>query len=178
MLTGEKVSLRAPAEGDLDALYEIAADWATWEERSPAPPRPLARLEFAEQYKKTLTSPDDDVRFVIVSGGGGVIGRCDLFHIDPLARTAEVGVTLHASARARGHGTDALRVLVRFGFERRNLHRLHLSTLASNAAGLACYRKVGFVEEGRRRQSAWVRGGYEDEIVMGLLRTQWQSDTG
>ena len=63
-------------------------------------------------------------------------------------------------ARGKGYGTDALRVLVRFAFERRNLRRVHLVTLASNAGGLACYRKVGFVEEGRRREHAWVRGGY------------------
>ena len=173
MLIGDKVSLRAPTEGDLDALYEIAAELATWEERDSTPARALPRLEFAEQFKKGLSTPDGDVRFVIVSGGGAVVGRCGVFDIDPLARGGEVGIALHTSARARGHGTDALRVLVRFAFERRNLHRLHLRTLASNAPALACYGKVGFVEEGRRRESAWVRGEYQDEIMMSLLHSQW-----
>jgi RimJ/RimL family protein N-acetyltransferase len=173
MLIGEKVSLRAPTEGDLDALYEIAAELGSWEERNTTPARPLPRPEFAEEFKKGLTTPDGDVRFVIVSGGSAVVGRCALFAIDQVARNGEVGIALHASARARGHGTDALRVLVRFGFDRRNLHRLHLSTLASNEAALACYRKVGFVEEGRRRESAWVRGEYQDEILMSLLRSEW-----
>ncbi len=63
-------------------------------------------------------------------------------------------------------------MLVEFAFTRLNLRRVHLTTLADNAGALASYRKVGFVEEGRRRESAWVRGRYVDEVVMGLLRSE------
>ena len=41
MLTGEFVTLRVQREDDLGVLYEQAAELATWEERSPSPPRPL-----------------------------------------------------------------------------------------------------------------------------------------
>jgi RimJ/RimL family protein N-acetyltransferase len=96
-----------------------------------------------------------------------------MFRFDTLARSAEVGIALHQDARGKGYGTDALRVLVRFGFERRNLRRLHLRVLASNAAAIGSYRKVGFTDEGRHRESAWVSGSYQDEITMGLLRAEW-----
>jgi RimJ/RimL family protein N-acetyltransferase len=172
MLSGEKVTLRAAQSDDVDALYEIAAELATWEERGPSAPRPLSRAEYAAKFTERITQPDDGVGFVI-EADGALIGRCDLFEIDPLTRAGEVGIALHASARGQGHGTDALRVLVQFAFVRRNLRRVHLSALASNTGGLACYRKVGFVEEGRQRESAWVRGRYEDEILMGLLRSEW-----
>jgi RimJ/RimL family protein N-acetyltransferase len=174
MLTGELVTLRTVREDDLGVLYEFAAELATWEERNPEPPRPLPLPEFTERFKKSLTEPSDDVRFAI-EVGGDVVGRCDLFHIDQFARTAEVGISLRASARGKGYGTDALRVLVRFAFERRNLRRVHLIALATNVGGLACYRKVGFIEEGRRREHAWVRGEYSDEVLMGLLRSEWES---
>jgi RimJ/RimL family protein N-acetyltransferase len=36
------------------------------------------------------------------------------------------------------------------------------------------YRKVGFVEEGRQRQLAWVQGTYEDVLVMAILRDEWE----
>jgi hypothetical protein len=49
-----------------------------------------------------------------------------------------------------------------------------LAVLASNAAAVASYRKVGFVEEARRREHCWVRGRYEDEVGMGPLRQEWQ----
>lgn len=120
-----------------------------------------------------MTASLDGAEFVI-EADGDVIGRCGMFNEDPLARHAEVGIALAASTRGRGHGTDALRALVGFLFSARNLHRLHLETLAGNAAALASYRKVGFVEEGVLRRHAFVQGEYVDTVVMGLLCNEWQ----
>jgi len=39
---------------------------------------------------------------------------------------------------------------------------------------MAAYRKVGFIAEGRLREHCWVRGRYEDEAAMGLLRSEWR----
>lgn len=172
MLIGEKVTLRAAEADDVDALYELASELDSWEERNPSPARPLTRAEYSERFTKRITEPSDDI-FFVVEVDRALAGHCNLFEIDHLTRAGEVGIALHSAARGHGYGTDALRLLVRFAFERHNLRRVHLRALASNAGGLACYRKVGFVEEGRRRESAWVRGHYEDEVEMGLLRDEW-----
>ena len=171
-LSGERVVLRPPKSSDIDVLYEIASDLESWEQRGPEPPYPLTRERYEERFGKQLTADGSDASFV-VEVDGRVIGRIGLFDFDPLARSAEVGVALHHDSRGRGHGTDAMRVIVGFGFERRHLHRIHLTVLSSNAAAMASYRKVGFVEEGRLRESAWLRGHYEDEVRMGLLRSEW-----
>lgn len=92
--------------------------------------------------------------------------------LDPLtwARTTAQPLPEH---QGKGLGKDVLRVLLGYGFRCRNLHRVHLETLASNQAGLRCYRSVGFVEEGRLREAAWVEGGYEDMVLMSVLRPEW-----
>jgi RimJ/RimL family protein N-acetyltransferase len=90
--------------------------------------------------------------------------------VDDLARTAEVGLWLLPEMRGRGLGQDVLRVLVDYGFRSRNLRRVHLQTLARNTAALRCYTAVGFAEEGRLREHAWVEGAYDDIVLMGLLR--------
>jgi RimJ/RimL family protein N-acetyltransferase len=41
--------------------------------------------------------------------------------------------------------------------------------LTSNARAIACHRKCGFVEEGREREAVSVEGGWQDDLVMGLL---------
>lgn len=164
------VQLRARTAADVDMLYELFTELDTWEERSPTPPRPVAR----DQFERRLADGDfdGDVHFVVESDGVAV-GRCTLMHEDALTRSAEIGIALLASARGRGLGTEALRQLVEFAFVRRNLRRLYLSVLASNAAAIGSYRRLGFVEEGRRREACWVRGRYEDEVGMGLLRSDW-----
>jgi RimJ/RimL family protein N-acetyltransferase len=171
MLSGDLVELRAKADGDEAVLYRIAAELDTWEERSPSVPAPLTLAAY--RARPASGALDGDAAFVVVVNGQAV-GTVSLFHEDCLARHAEIGIALLRDARGKGYGTDALRVIVDFAFTRRNLRRLYLRALASNAAAIASYRKVGFVEEGRQREHCWVRGRYEDEVVMGLLR----SDTG
>jgi RimJ/RimL family protein N-acetyltransferase len=172
MLAGKSVRLRGVLPEDIPTLFELAAEFDNWEERTPAPPKPLARETFEEWISKNR----DDPRHVdfVITADERIVGRCSLMREDPLARHAEVGIGLVADARGNGYGTDALRVLAEFAFTRRNLRRLHLSVLASNARAIASYRKVGFVEEGRRREHCWVRGAYDDEILMGLLRSEWR----
>jgi RimJ/RimL family protein N-acetyltransferase len=165
------VSLRPRTDGDLDVLFEVAADMETWEERSPQAPRPLTRDRFEARLGRAADddSPDAGLSFVI-DVDGAPVGSASLFGFDLLARHAEVGIALARTARGRGIGTLAIVQLVEFGFVRHNLRRLHLQAIASNVAAIRAYEKAGFTIEGRQRQHAWVRGGYEDIVRMGILR--------
>jgi RimJ/RimL family protein N-acetyltransferase len=164
------VALRPETAEDEDVLYRMASELATWEERSPASPAPMTLEAFRERRAKAGHAPDADF---VVTVDGESVGRVTLFNEDLLARHAEVGIVLLAEARGKGVGTAALTQLVEFAFVRRNLRRLYLRLIASNDAAIAAYRKVGFVEEGRSREHCWVRGRYEDEVGMGLLRSEW-----
>jgi len=171
VLTGRKVLLRAFRESDLGVLYRIFAELDTWAARSRRAPQPLTLEAFRDWYVPMAAGPDG-AEFVIEAGAEPV-GRCGLFGEDRLVHVAEVGIDLLPEARGRGYGTDAMRLLVDFGFRARNLQRVQLETLAGNSAALASYRKVGFVEEGVLRRHAWVDGAYVDTVVMGLLRDEW-----
>ena len=167
------VSLRARTDADLDVLYRIAADLDSWEERNPSPPAPLTRSRFDAR----LARADDEeaseraVSFVI-DVDGVAVGAATLFNFDTYAGHAEAGISLVPEARGRGVGTEALRRLVEFGFARRNLRRIHLQAIASNAGALRSYEKAGFVVEGRLHEHAWVRGRYEDIVLMAILRSE------
>jgi RimJ/RimL family protein N-acetyltransferase len=160
------VLLRTPTDADLDVLYRLAADLDTWEERGDALPMPLTRAEFDAR-----PAAEQRALFVIEVDGTAV-GTASLSGFDPLAHHAEAGMNLLAEARGRGVGTAAMRQLVEFGFGRLNLRRIHLQLIASNAGALRAYQKAGFVLEGRLREHAWVRGGYEDLILMAILRAE------
>jgi RimJ/RimL family protein N-acetyltransferase len=170
------VVLRPRTAADLDVLFELAADLDTWEERNPDPPRVLTREEYDARLARTADSENsgDKVGFVI-DVGGKAVGGASLFNFDTFARHAEAGINLLKSARGCGVGTAAIAQLVEFGFVRRNLRRIHLQAIASNAAAIRAYEKVGFLVEGRLRQHAWVRGRYEDIVLMGILRSEHRS---
>ena len=166
------VTLRTRTDDDLDVLYRLSADLDTWEERNPSEPGPLTRAAFEARLARLAGSEtaEQAVSFV-VDVDGSAVGGASMFGFDSFARHAEVGINLLPEARGRGVGTAAIRQLVEFGFVRRNLRRIHLQAIASNTAALRAYEKAGFVVEGRLREHAWVRGGYEDIVLMGILRS-------
>jgi RimJ/RimL family protein N-acetyltransferase len=163
--------LRPRTDQDLEVLFQIAADLDSWEERNPEAPRPLTR----DRYDARLAAHDDpsggSVSFVIEVEDAAV-GSASLFGFDRLAHHAEAGIALLSHARGRGVGTAAIIQLVQFGFARRNLRRIHLQAIASNTAAIRAYEKAGFVIEGHQREHAWVRGAYEDIVIMGILRAE------
>jgi RimJ/RimL family protein N-acetyltransferase len=172
------VSLRTRTDDDLDVLFTIATELETWEERNSRAPAPLTRQRFDAQIALAAGSDaaEDTVAFVI-DVDGAAVGSASLSGFDSFARHAEAGISLVPDARGRGLGTAAIAQLVEFGFVRRNLRRVHLQAISSNVGAIRAYEKAGFVVEGRLRQHAWVRGTYEDIVVMGILRSEQTRST-
>jgi RimJ/RimL family protein N-acetyltransferase len=167
------VSLRTRTDDDLDVMYRISADLDSWEERNPSAPGPLTRAKFDARLARAADNDASGqaVAFV-VDVDGAAVGSASLFEFDSFAHHAEAGISLVPEARGRGVGTAAVLLLIEFGFVRLNLRRIHLQAIASNTAALRSYEKAGFVVEGRLREHAWVRGAYEDIVLMGILRSE------
>lgn len=167
------VSLRTRTDDDLDVMYRISADLDSWEERNPSEPGPLTRAKFDARLARAADSDaSEQTAAFVVDVDGAAVGSASLFEFDSFAHHAEAGISLVPEARGRGVGTAAILQLVEFGFVRRNLRRIHLQAIASNTGALRSYEKAGFVVEGRLREHAWVRGAYEDIVLMGILRSE------
>lgn len=166
------VTLRPVEDADLDVLYRIAAELDTWEQRNSGPPAPLTRSAWRSTRERSLEGALDEGAIFVVDADGHAVGSVSLFDVDQFAGHAEVGIALAPEARGHGIGTAAITQLVEFAFVRRNMRRLHLQAIASNLGAIRAYEKAGFVVEGRLRQHAWVRGAYEDIVLMGVLRSE------
>ncbi len=73
----------------------------------------------------------------------------------------------------RGFGTDAMRLIVQYGFLELNLQRVSLALHSYNDRALKSYEKVGFKVEGVIRQDTLREGRRTDGIFMGILRDEW-----
>lgn len=136
---------------------------------------PVTSTEHAAWYE-TLVGRRDAVTFAI-RADAELIGLCGLKDLHPRHRHAELWLYIGAAARrGQGLGRRATELLVRFGFEQLNLHRLHLWTLADNEAALRTWRACGFREEGRQREHVYRDGRYHDVVRMGLLRSEQRED--
>jgi len=74
---------------------------------------------------------------------------------------------------SKGYGTEALRLILRYGFVELNLHRISLTVLEGNDRAIRAYEKAGFVHEGMLREYSRYDGKWYGEVFMGLLREDW-----
>jgi RimJ/RimL family protein N-acetyltransferase len=77
--------------------------------------------------------------------------------------------------RGSGYGTDALRVMLRYGFMELNLQRVQLNVFSYNERAIKSYLKAGFVMEGRQRGMLRRDGQRWDFVYMSVLRDEWQA---
>lgn len=89
-----------------------------------------------------------------------------------MSHGATLTLLVDRAHRRAGLGEALLRRVVAWAGASHGLERLNLGALSTNAAAIALYRKVGFVEEGRRRGAVKIDGdSLADEILMGLRVT-------
>lgn len=102
-----------------------------------------------------------------------LVGSCQLLGINPTHRKAELQIRIgEKSARGRGYGKEAVRLLVDFAFRDLNLHRVELTVFDGNEAAIRTYLGAGFSKEGVLRQAAHIDGRYVNLIVMSILRDE------
>ena len=171
MLAGDKVRLREPRREDTAILNEFWNDIDVATLGSRGAPTPIS-LEQTQKLLDEIDARDDHARFII-EVDGVVVGDCSLHHIHKHNRNCEIGIAIGKPFWNKGYGQDALRTLVAYAFTHHNMHRVGLEVLADDDRAVTCYRKVGFVEEGRIRQRDWVNGEYHDVLVMGILDEEW-----
>ena len=115
--------------------------------------------------------------FVIAEKGTeAYIGQIDLMNIDWKNRAAEIGIVIgRVKKRGKGIGTEAIQLLQEFVFNRLNLNRLEIKVHSNNLRAHRCYLNSGFKEEGRLRQGFYIHGKYFDNIVLSMLKSEFDS---
>jgi [ribosomal protein S5]-alanine N-acetyltransferase len=177
MLEGKLVNLRAWEPADASLLYRWINDRDVTQFLGS---RYQQSLTFEEQWVRQasgkLQTFGDVLRFVMETKDGVAIGNMGLHDASPEHRSAWLDMMIgERDYWSKGYGTDALMTLLRFAFEEMNLHRMHLDVYDFNERAQVSYRKCGFVEEGRRRDARYQRGGYHDVVTMSVLRDEWRA---
>ncbi|MCC7371646.1 MAG: GNAT family N-acetyltransferase [Chloroflexi bacterium] len=184
----------APLHGDLVLLRQpVPADVAA---RIEAPRDPEEDLmyggsgtakQFTAQEAEAWFAPysrqqvEQERRFVVAAlrwpdGGtvdspdGRCIGTIRLHQIVSQDRRARLAVGLFDRRFwSHGYGSEAIRLVLGYGFRTMQLHRIDLRVLAYNGRAIRAYEKCGFVREGVERESALVNGVWHDDIIMSVL---------
>jgi len=164
------VLVRARERSDVPVLQEllyedvrtrVRADSRSW--------RPMARDAAGSPYAVTEASDEVAMSSVVEAATGLLAGESLLWAVDAHNRGAHLGMALLPHFRGRGLSHEVLDILKDYAFGILGLHRLQIETLCDNEAMLRTATRAGFVQEGVRRQAAWVDGAFRDEAILGLL---------
>ena len=174
-IQGKQLILRAIEEQDLDRLHKWANDPVTQDGLSEL--HFPSSMDFHRTWFQTLKSDRFNHRFVVEVPEVGIIGISSIMNIDWRNRHAWHGLVLgESSHRGKGYGIDAIMATMRYAFEELNLERLDGSMIEYNKLSISTYcgKRLGWKEEGRRRNYFFRKGRYWDQIVVGITRQDYQ----
>jgi RimJ/RimL family protein N-acetyltransferase len=185
-LRGERVRLRAVRERDLPLLVRWMNDpevryWLHHSDRPDATVESVrGRFGLSGDAFTNMVWMIETLRVLphdpALSGQaeGRAVGHVGLLGVDQHHKRAELAISIgETDCWSRGYGTDAIRAVLRHGFEEMGLRRVDLYTDADNARGIRCYEKCGFVREGVMRERRLRYGKPLDMVLMGVLRSEW-----
>jgi len=170
---GKKITLRAIEEGDLELLHRWANDPNTQDIIGDI--HFPSSMDFHKMWFQNLKNEPLNQRFAIDAPDVGIIGISSIIEIDWRNNHAWHGVMLgDKDIRGKGYGIDSVMTTMRYAFEELHLERLDGSMIEYNKVSIRFYcDKLGWKEEGKRRNYFFRKGRYWDQIVVGVTKEDY-----
>lgn len=173
-LVGDRIYLSPRSTED----YEQYAEWLNDFETTDYTARSskIMTKEYEKEYlEKNINC---EATFAIVElGTDKLLGSISIENIDHVNRIGTLGIFIgDKDYRSKGYGTEAIRLILEYGFKYLNLNNIKLDLMEFNERALKCYKKCGFKEYGRRREARYLNGKYYDIISMDILSSEFDGD--
>jgi RimJ/RimL family protein N-acetyltransferase len=167
---------------DPDSLSKSFVNWTRdteyWRLLAATPPYPWSQEGVKKFIEKDLLKDDPRNIFFTIRAleDDRLIGELGFDGISYTQGETFVGIGIgERDYWDKGYGTDAMNVLLRYGFTELNLQRVTLTVFEYNARAIRSYEKCGFRVEGRTRETLHREGRRWDVIFMGILQEEWQA---
>lgn len=170
-LIGDNIYLSPRSAEDAETFTEWLNDFETTDYLGRS--GTLTTREGERNYLESNSSPE--ATFVIVTiKENKMIGTVSLEKINSINRTATLGIFIgDKDYRNKGYGTEAIKLILDYGFNYLNLNNIKLDLMEFNERALKCYEKCGFKEYGRRRKCKFINGKFYDSISMDILSEEF-----
>ncbi|MEO6054543.1 MAG: GNAT family protein [Chthoniobacterales bacterium] len=173
-LESERLRLRPLTEADVDGDYALWLNDPEICAQNSHATFPMSQENLRSFVTQASQSKTQVTLAIELKDGNRHIGNISLQSIQWIARNAELAILIGAKdCWGKGYGAEAATAIVEYGFQRLGLHRIHCGTYSGNAGMANVAAKLGFKEEGLRRQAAFKDGTFLDVIEYGLLADEF-----
>jgi ribosomal-protein-serine acetyltransferase len=170
--------LRPLEESDAGELFALTdrnrahlEPWLPW---VPLTTSPDDTLQFIRATRRQLED-DEGMQLGLVDADGAIAGVAGFHRFDWPNRATTIGYWLAADRQGRGLMTEAVRALVAHAFDERGLHRVEIAAAVDNVRSRAIPERLGFRQEGVRREAERHGERYLDLVVYALLAPEWRA---
>ena len=170
---GKRIYLRFPAQKDLGEFISLNRASKDIHRGLVSPPtRPEQFQNFIQRCRKA-----DSVCFLMCRVEDGVIvGSINLSQIFRGGfQSAYLGYYVGAEFARQGYATEALELVLKYAFEKLQLHRLEANIQPSNRASIALVKRAGFVREGFSRRYLKICGRWRDHERWAIIAEDWKA---
>ena len=131
-----------------------------------------------KEWLENTARKNENKNFNIIDlNSNKLIGTIGLEKFNWTSRNAVLGIFIgDKNYRNNGYGTEAIKLLLEFGFKYLNLHSIRLSLLSVNERAHKCYLKCGFKDAGKSREEIFLNGKYYDKLYMDILEGEFEVD--
>ncbi len=159
---------------DVDDLFEYASNknidkyvpWYAYTDRKEA-------VEFINSKIQRYNEGNLSSWAIELKENNKVIGSIDFGKWDTKANCAAIGYAISCDYWNNGYATEALREVIKFGFETMKLHRIQMEHVKENIASGKVIMKNGLKYEGTLRDAAHYKGQYYDKHIYSILKQEY-----
>jgi len=167
---GDRVDLHTVEEEDLDVFARAHSDPDV---RVPlAIDAPENRDALEERFEEEIS--DDETVHLLACVDGEAVGATMFVRVHESHGTAELAYWVLPEYQREGYGSEAVSLLLEYGFDELRLNRVQAHCLATNEPSRGLLESLGFEQEGRSRERQFQGGKYVDTLQYGLLADEWR----
>lgn len=170
-LSSERLLLRQLTPDDVNEMFAIRSN----EDVMKYIPRPLCKtqeevLELMALMQNKLETNEGCNWGITLKGNDKLVGFIGHYNIKWEHFRSEIGYMLSPEHHGKGLATEALKLLVNFGFNQMNMHSLEGIIDPDNIASARVLEKNGFVKEAHLKENGFFNGRFLDTVIYSLLR--------
>ena len=174
-IDGDRIIIRKLGQRDAPDIYRNIKDKdiAKWTLIIPQPYYPEHAKRFIRLRTYNWKEKTSYAFGIVLRQSGEVIGVVDLSPVNWPNRNAELGCWLGKRYWGKGYMSEAVNLILKFGFGELKLHRIYAWVFEGNIGSQKMLEKTGFKPEGLLRHSQYKRRRWHNELVYGILRGEF-----
>jgi ribosomal-protein-alanine N-acetyltransferase len=166
----ERLILKRITDDDVKEVFELRSNPETMKYI----PRPLVKTtedalgHIAMIEEKILTNTGINWG-ITLQGSTKVVGIIGYYRMQPENYRAEIGYILLPEFHGKGIITEAVKRLIKYGFNDLKLHSIEAVIDPENFASEKVLQKCGFVKEAHLKEAEFYQGRFLDKVIYSLL---------